>query len=58
MLLRKAVTKEMKGGGVEKGVDLEASRMLKVRAVQSEVGVVEPNRAARLSRGWLQEGHR
>ena len=34
-----------------KGLDLEASRMLKVRAVQSEVGVVEPNRGMRWSRG-------
>ena len=39
-----------------KGLDLEASRMLKVRAVQSEVGVVEPNRGMRWSRGWLRGG--
>ena len=46
MLLRKMVMKEMKGVGVKKGLDLEVSRMLKVRAVQLEVGVVEPNRGA------------
>ena len=45
-----------KRGLGSKGLDLEASRMLKVRVVQSEVGVVEPNRGARWSRGWSKRG--